>query len=65
MKRLLDDSVYERERVEVSVKGHDLSGVVCHLTDFRFLFTEFPISVKDGKIVLYLYPNCFAYIELR
>ncbi|MBQ5984586.1 MAG: hypothetical protein IJL56_06400 [Bacteroidales bacterium] len=60
-----DDSVYERERVEVSVKGRDLSGVVCHLTDFRFLFTEFPISVKDGKIVLYLYPNCFAYIELR
>ena len=59
-----DETRFERERVEVSVPGYDLTKATCHMTSDNFLFTEFPLTVKDGKIVFYLKTNCFAFVEV-
>ena len=59
-----DDSIYQREKVEISVPGRDLSAARCFMTNDVFVFTEYPAPCKDGKLTLNLKTNCFAFIEL-
>lgn len=61
-----DDNIHRRERITVQVDGYDMSGAVCHMTnDERFLFSEIPFTVQDGKAVLDVKPNSFFFLELR
>lgn len=59
-----DDSIYQREKVEISVPGRDLSAARCFMTNDVFVFTEYPAPCKDGKLSLNMKTNCFAFIEL-
>ena len=59
-----DDNVSAPVNVSVRLPGFKAGALSCHVTDETRMFTQVPLSLRDGgEFSLSMKPNSFAYIE--